>query len=94
MNDTGHHATFSAWLKGDARNDDWKSDWRKDFERRSAEDKGKYVSAPQIQSRQKRTPQPPRYCAVCPARLNHGNKYGFCQIHLTKNSRRALELAA
>lgn len=62
MNDTGHHATFSAWLKGDIRNDDWKSDWRKDFERRSAEDKGKYVSAP--------------------------------QIHLTKNSRRSLELAA
>jgi hypothetical protein len=91
MNDTGHHATFSAWLKGDARTDSWKSDWLRDFERRSAEDKGKpqRVSAPQIKARQKLTPQPPRYCAVCTNRLNHGNTCGYCKLHTPKTLKKA-----
>jgi hypothetical protein len=55
MNETGSTAIFSSWLKGDIRTDGWKSDWRRGFERRSAEDRDKrqYVSAPQIKVRQK-----------------------------------------
>lgn len=76
-----HSVKFTSYLKGDTRVDSWKSPWRIEFERRSAEDKGKfrYISAPQIKARQERNPA--RICDLCPKVLRSRNKSGRCNGH-------------
>lgn len=70
---------------------EWKSEWRKEQERRRAEEMGKrkFVTAPQIRERQVRQPvvkRPVRIylkrtCDVCPEPIRHDNKTGRCVHH-------------
>lgn len=83
------------FIIGDLRTDGFKSDWRREQEKRRAEEMGKriFVTAPQIKERQKRRApfslagqacrmkRASRKCEVCETEIRHNNKTGRCCRH-------------
>lgn len=91
---TGEQRDIQLYVKGEIRNDEWISDWRRDQEQRRKDDLGKrkFVTAPQIVARQARTrvirhaPKPrikaaPRVCERCTTVIKTANKTGRCIHH-------------
>lgn len=67
---------------GELRTDSWKSDWRKEFERRSAEEKHKpapMVAAPQIKARQRKAVPLAKRCECCKKIMRAGTASDLCQ---------------
>src|SRR5580698_9853568 len=83
----GEERAMRKFVLGEARADGWKSEWRKDFERRMAEDALKprpIVKRTQIVARQLRTGPHnslPRKCEVCGNGIRKDNKSGRCGLH-------------
>jgi hypothetical protein len=77
------------FILGEHRTDGWKSDWRKDLERRMAEDKLKpIVKRPKIEVKrvQSMKKKPNRFyfkreCSVCAEPIRQDNKTGRCIKH-------------
>lgn len=87
---SGEVRDIQLYVRGDIRNDGWVSPWREEQERRRKEELGerKFVTAPQIASRQERKPilrprtkSEPRTCELCTTVIRTNNKTGRCIHH-------------
>lgn len=77
MNFASNSRELYQFVIGELRTDGWVSDWRKEQERRRAEDVRTFVTAPQIKARQERVIIK-KFCDGCGKGVKSNTKSGLC----------------